>query len=145
MVSNMKIRGGTTLCKFTIIHHTLVAIVIATGSHCQNNSLFVGGTECMHTWQPVIMFHTNSTWWCHFVLNPLNAKLSSLKVLFGLVPLSPVFPLLPGVSPRKLIHSFLQKFFVGSWLWPHPLITEHSIVRALQPENAPPDRSCLKG
>ena len=42
-------------------------------------------------------------------------------------------------NSRNLIHSFLQKFFAGSWPWPHPLITECSIVRAFQPENVLPD------
>ena len=73
-------------------------------------------------------------------ISPLNTKLCSLKVLFRLVqPSSLVFLHLPGISPRNLIHSFLRKFFAGSWPWSHPLITERSIVRALQPENAPPD------
>ena len=33
----------------------------------------------------------------------------------------------------------LLTFSVGSWPCAHPLISERSIVRALQPENAPPD------
>ena len=39
----------------------------------------------------------------------------------------------------NLSHSFFQIFFSRSQLWPHPLTSKCSIVRALWPESAPPD------
>ena len=50
------------------------------------------------------------------------------------------FGLQLGVSTGKLSHSFFQMFFVSSWLWPHPLTSEHPIVRAFDhADSAPPD------
>ena len=47
--------------------------------------------------------------------------------------------LLLGTSTGNLSQSFTDTFSVGSRPWTHPLISEHSIVRALRPENAPLD------
>ena len=57
--------------------------------------------------------------------------------IFFIVKKGLYFHFCPGVSLRKLIHSFLQKFFANSIPWPYP--PEHSIARALRPENGPPD------
>ena len=50
-----------------------------------------------------------------------------------------VFSLLLGASTGNLSQSFIDIFSVGSRPWTHPLISEHSIVRALRPEIVPPD------
>ena len=57
--------------------------------------------------------------------NALNTKLISLMILCRLVPLSfTCFSTSARVGTGNLIHSFLHKFFAGSWPWPHPLITK---------------------
>ena len=53
-------------------------------------------------------------------------------VLCRLVPL--VFPLLLAGSPINLIHSFLQRFFAGSWPTHYPFNSQGP-----PPRNAPPD------
>ena len=65
--------------------------------------------------------------------NPLTTELNLylLEVLFRLVtPFSPVFSFLLWVNPRNLSQSFFHVSFTSSWLWLHPLVSEHSIVRA---------------
>ena len=47
-----------------------------------------------------------------------------------------VLSLLLGASTGNLSQGIIDTFSVGSQPWTHPLISEHSIVRALRPENA---------
>ena len=42
----------------------------------------------------------------------------------------------------NLSQSFFEE--ISGSLWPHPLFSELSMVRVLQPANAPPDRNCLQ-
>ena len=49
-----------------------------------------------------------------------------------------VFWLLLGTSTGNL--SFLHTIVLGSWPQPHSLISKLSMVRALRPASAPPDR-----
>ena len=51
-----------------------------------------------------------------------------------------VFPLLLGASTGNFSQRCFHQFSWGSWLWPHPLISEHSLVRDLWPVNTPSDR-----
>ena len=68
--------------------------------------------------------------------NPLSAKSfwSSKYLVWS------VFPLLLGASTGNFSQRCFHQFSWGSWLWPHPLISEHPLVRALWPVNTPSDR-----
>ena len=50
-----------------------------------------------------------------------------------------VFSLLLGARTWNLNQSFFEHFSGHSWLQPHTLISEQLMVRAFQPDNAPPD------
>ena len=55
------------------------------------------------------------------------------------------FHLCLEVSIGNLSQSFLEAICVGSWPWPHPLISELSMVWAFRPANTPLDwnqKSC---
>ena len=99
----------------------------ASEEHAEQNSY------CAHITKPF-----NYRTFNYLVINSLTTVGYSLEVFIRQWMPSMV-RLLLGASTRNLSQGFIDTFSVGSRPWTHPLISEHSIVRTLRPENAPPD------
>ena len=52
------------------------------------------------------------------------------------------FLTLEHCSSGNLSQRFVYQFFCGSWPWPHPFTSNHSIVGTFQPVNAPSKTVC---